>query len=311
MTWHITKNLHYALSHIRHPKSDRTVWIDALCINQSDISERNTQVKRMHSIYSRAACTLVCVAPAQSIEGHGDDCVNALFGFVEGCLTESHGEVIDNKKVCERWTNNDMDLRIKIGLGLTFILFLPYWHRVWVVQEIAYSHNADIIYGTCCIPYTTFIRFLPDLISIAYANFHTCWDTLATRLEPVPLTLLKNLPSLKTEVETMFPPLATAHCGISLTVSKWIEYAHIKQSRDPRDKIFGFYNCFPTEIRQQLNVDYSKNLSEVLIELMPLLFKEAKTLDIMFKRKGMLGQHPDVPSWVWIPESFDILAGQK
>jgi hypothetical protein len=34
-------------------------WIDALSINQEDIQERNTEVKRMRSLYERAWSVVV------------------------------------------------------------------------------------------------------------------------------------------------------------------------------------------------------------------------------------------------------------
>lgn len=50
----ITLNLEAALRHIRHPSCAATLWIDALCINQEDIAEKNHQVDMMREIYSGA-----------------------------------------------------------------------------------------------------------------------------------------------------------------------------------------------------------------------------------------------------------------
>ncbi|KAF2195059.1 hypothetical protein K469DRAFT_517853, partial [Zopfia rhizophila CBS 207.26] len=62
--WYVTKNLAVALSYIRHSDRDRVVWIDALAINQADVPERNAQVIRIPTIYSRASSTLVWLGPA-------------------------------------------------------------------------------------------------------------------------------------------------------------------------------------------------------------------------------------------------------
>jgi hypothetical protein len=50
----VGSNLYQALWHIRHPSETRTLWIDAICINQSDIAERNHQVAQMTKIYTQA-----------------------------------------------------------------------------------------------------------------------------------------------------------------------------------------------------------------------------------------------------------------
>ncbi|KAJ4289069.1 hypothetical protein N0V90_011411 [Kalmusia sp. IMI 367209] len=50
----VTKNLYDALRHIRSENSNREIWVDALCINQADVKERNHQVSLMGDIYSSA-----------------------------------------------------------------------------------------------------------------------------------------------------------------------------------------------------------------------------------------------------------------
>jgi hypothetical protein len=42
----ITKNLESALRHLRFEDKERIIWVDSVCINQSDIEERNHQVSR-------------------------------------------------------------------------------------------------------------------------------------------------------------------------------------------------------------------------------------------------------------------------
>src|ERR1700760_2367543 len=49
----ITPNLHTALLKLRHRQSKRMLWIDALCINQTDVDEKQQQVALMGEIYSR------------------------------------------------------------------------------------------------------------------------------------------------------------------------------------------------------------------------------------------------------------------
>ncbi|KAF2810674.1 uncharacterized protein BDZ99DRAFT_286850 [Mytilinidion resinicola] len=50
----LTTFLHEALSFIRKPDEATFIWIDAICINQKDVSERNHQVSMMKEIYSSA-----------------------------------------------------------------------------------------------------------------------------------------------------------------------------------------------------------------------------------------------------------------
>jgi len=50
----VTTNLFLALSSLRHPDTPRTLWVDALCINQADVEERSRQVSIMGLIYTEA-----------------------------------------------------------------------------------------------------------------------------------------------------------------------------------------------------------------------------------------------------------------
>jgi hypothetical protein len=51
----VTPNLFAAIKHLRSKESPLIWWIDALCINQRDVAERNSQVTVMSAIYGRAS----------------------------------------------------------------------------------------------------------------------------------------------------------------------------------------------------------------------------------------------------------------
>lgn len=55
----ITSNLAAGLKELRHSDTSREIWIDAVCINQEDNSEKAKQVPLMATIYREAKCVLV------------------------------------------------------------------------------------------------------------------------------------------------------------------------------------------------------------------------------------------------------------
>lgn len=55
----VTINLDAALRALRKPDEPRTLWVDAVCINQSDLQEQGSQVKMMWNIYGNAERVLV------------------------------------------------------------------------------------------------------------------------------------------------------------------------------------------------------------------------------------------------------------
>ncbi|CAG7557454.1 unnamed protein product [Fusarium equiseti] len=60
----IGQNLDEALRYLRYPHGPRTMWIDALSIDQSDIEERNHEVKRMGDIFRFATRVVAWIGPA-------------------------------------------------------------------------------------------------------------------------------------------------------------------------------------------------------------------------------------------------------
>ncbi|PVI01551.1 HET-domain-containing protein, partial [Periconia macrospinosa] len=50
----VSANLFEGLQELRELAEDRILWIDAVCINQKDLSEKSAQVGLMFSIYLRA-----------------------------------------------------------------------------------------------------------------------------------------------------------------------------------------------------------------------------------------------------------------
>ncbi|KAI1284167.1 heterokaryon incompatibility protein-domain-containing protein [Xylaria sp. FL0933] len=58
-SFRLTQNLYDILHGLRHPDTIRTLWIDAICIDQSNVQERTHQVRLMRQIYSNAQKTII------------------------------------------------------------------------------------------------------------------------------------------------------------------------------------------------------------------------------------------------------------
>jgi len=67
----VTSNLFYALHLLRQSRVEDAFWIDAICINQDDIQEKNRQIRIMPHIYFRASKVIVWLgrySSAQMVE---------------------------------------------------------------------------------------------------------------------------------------------------------------------------------------------------------------------------------------------------
>lgn len=59
----IPASLAVALPYLRSLSRPIHLWVDSICVNQSDLNERSQQVGRMSDIYSRAMKTIVWLGP--------------------------------------------------------------------------------------------------------------------------------------------------------------------------------------------------------------------------------------------------------
>src|SRR5436305_11520234 len=76
----VTENLLFALRHLRQSESPRVVWVDAICINQVQTTERNLQVQIMDRVYSMAKNVVIWLG----IETEGDKEVFELLAQFDG-----------------------------------------------------------------------------------------------------------------------------------------------------------------------------------------------------------------------------------
>lgn len=67
----ITPNVTSLLNSLRYPNEPRVLWIDAICINQANASERSVQVQQMRQIYSRAQRIIIWLGLATE-DGESD-----------------------------------------------------------------------------------------------------------------------------------------------------------------------------------------------------------------------------------------------
>jgi hypothetical protein len=74
----VTTNLYAALHSLRLKNAERTMWIDAICINQSSVAERELQVKLMRDIYQQADGVVIWLGPKKPKTGLAFELLRSL-----------------------------------------------------------------------------------------------------------------------------------------------------------------------------------------------------------------------------------------
>lgn len=157
----VALNLKAALRRLRNTgAAEKPLWIDALCINQKDIQDKNVQIMCMPKIYENAYLTLVWLGEEEQ------DSKSAMKNIrLVGDIEMKHA--VKNNNVIERSTEDvlnelencaEFDLWNEQNILAFASLFTrPWWQRRWIVQEVALSKRILMICGDEIVPWEHFV----------------------------------------------------------------------------------------------------------------------------------------------------------
>jgi Heterokaryon incompatibility protein (HET) len=136
----------------------RTLWVDAICINQKDDEEKAMQVSNMHHIFSRAKSVVVWLGADRE----------------DSDLAMAAMEVVKDNSILDR-TVNLKDVLVRIKSTTTKIFNLPmfeplanladraWFRRLWIAQEYFFAHSALFVCGMKVLDDTAFVKILRKL----------------------------------------------------------------------------------------------------------------------------------------------------
>jgi hypothetical protein len=125
----IQANLEAALRQLRRPDRARTLWTDAICIDQHNLEEKNHQVPKMATIYNDAAEVCVWL-------GEGATSTEKALSFVNRILDlDSFDRLVADPQSVKDWH------------ALWELMNSPWFSRRWVIQEIALARKATVHCG--------------------------------------------------------------------------------------------------------------------------------------------------------------------
>ena len=170
----VTANLHTALRDIRHCGRASKIWVDAICIDQSNTEERNHQVQQMRSIYASAAETIIYLGPsrtdntvivfnaARELENKQRSSFRRwpnIFTTLASHVSKTG--VIDTLALVQKSNKSASKIRVRDWF-LSNILDRPWFTRVWVFQELVFSQNPWVQCGIHILSWDNFMAALFD-----------------------------------------------------------------------------------------------------------------------------------------------------
>lgn len=152
----IRPNLDSALRNLRRRDRPIRLWVDAVCINQYDLLERNHQVQQMRDIFSAASETIIYLGP-QDGGNTGHSAWNFLERHSSWALDENRdidrnaAARLDKHLVYFRGNLKDVELDV---------LSRSWFRRLWVFQEAVVSKSLSIQCGNRRISWDDFCEIL-------------------------------------------------------------------------------------------------------------------------------------------------------
>ncbi|KAI4161898.1 MAG: hypothetical protein LQ342_004464 [Letrouitia transgressa] len=152
----IRENLDAALRSLRYSFKDRVLWIDAICINQSDEAEKSQQVLQMKNIYEKARQVIIWLGELGDGGRAGLQLVkNPILGGMGSSSWKQNRELGDPvlQNFSSSWSSSiaiqrtaENSLESQYGY-LSEILERPWWTRAWIIQEVTVASKAVVRCG--------------------------------------------------------------------------------------------------------------------------------------------------------------------
>jgi hypothetical protein len=175
----VTKNLYHALRTFRHCTQNRILWVDAICIDQSSVEERNHQVKNMAQTYTQANAVIVWLGqqPCRQIIHSFASISSYLAGSQPHRLDYSQygssgDEDVDELSNAMTFTARQRKFR-ELVLAcdiaeLVSFLGRAWFTRVWVVQEFLLGKEVLFFMGDDTIS----LHSLEESLTLIHAHEH-------------------------------------------------------------------------------------------------------------------------------------------
>lgn len=239
-------------------QSTEYVWIDAICIAQDDVLERNHQVTQMGDIYSTARSVYVWLGKMPSI-----------------------APIVTSLKNWQNPTYEDIST-VRSGLLSDYLFENEYWNRAWITQEFLLARHAVVFLDNEPMDF-------PDLLS-SLKSFYLLADKFR-EIEPVVFPdLLSSMSSFhlltgRSSTLSSFSQHVDLYqepdVGAGLSLISLLGRFRGKRCSLQQDRVFSLLSlCSPSS---RIAVDYNQDAVEMICEILarspaPLCMCEIMTL---------------------------------
>jgi hypothetical protein len=218
----VTPHLEAALRRLRLPDQQRVVWIDAICINQSDLREKAIQVPIMRDIYTNAHQVIIWLgeeAERDQLALEVFDWLSKHFSFLDNILVHQADGLTAEQYLSQVKEKSKNRLE-----HLATLLRRKWFNRTWVLQEVACAQNAVLMCGNKTLPWDIVPSVLSRLQDPTFA------------LDELGIDISQRS---KESIFAMDNARRCVNGTKSLPLFHLILATCLNECKDPRDKIYG------------------------------------------------------------------------
>lgn len=297
-----TSSLYTALLRLRLADDARTIWADAICINQEDLDERAHQVTLMGRIYSQAESVVVWLG-SDDVENNASTAAVALQSVFDACMALE-----------ARWKKLPRDLESR----------RPFFQENFTEPESDYLirtpifHTSESIYEETSVGWH-FYRCVPppkELDTAAWVSlkalydrtwFQRTWCVQEVRLSKRVICYwahqelswshigtvaawLQDIHSRHDYGPNTFPVEIDYESAERMYDTEWVEKSLMEtlrdyrslQATDPRDKVYGVLNLVEKgPLRASTVIDYKKSVDKVYADTALQIIRASSNLTIL------------------------------
>ncbi|KAF5638028.1 heterokaryon incompatibility 6 OR allele [Fusarium sp. NRRL 52700] len=309
-TFFITPSLKYILLCLRQ-KDDlpRVLWVDAICINQSDVEERGHQVALMREIYSNCQRDIAWLDP---MIGSKDVKARELYSLPNLDREEKRVELgmalmreisEKNPQTLKELQDQAREGGHRLLLNSQYMLRAVFkqptlWTRLWVMQELSLAPQLTLMSRDADLNWDVLKNLFKD--EPYFDSFHMGSES-------------SHMPSYYKDFSEVFVPIKLIEDqrrlmsqGKGSRLMDVLVRFREMESTNPRDKIFGLLGLVTED--HGINVDYTMSVPELYRQATASLINLAGNLDILCQNPFERPEGPTalkegrrehkVPSWV-------------
>ncbi|KAF4948552.1 hypothetical protein FGADI_9547 [Fusarium gaditjirri] len=324
----ITQNLHEALRQFRRDGIESWLWIDAICIEQSNDLEKSWQIMQMRETFSHAKIVYLWLGTGTIESDVTMDFISRVGPRAQSCDVTNLWNKMEIRREIESYikqqprpqeTDGDTASESKLGpffcdllnehallapspliTGISNILQRDYWHRIWIIQEVALAKEALVVVGTKTVA-----------LEVFDATFTAIWYCMRSglrRMHPEWYDFCKSLSIILYEIKSLYIRhhlrQIPAAQPVRLVDVLWETGAapgrpHYSAT-DPRDILFGLLGILTEEQALGIRVDYTKSVAEVFTVLTRAMMssedEDHAPFDLDFCNPGQPTGY--LPTWV-------------